>query len=60
MAQDNQKSVYNNIYEGERKQCKYKFKSGNIELNLENQHRRGDNIKVSISLKGFESEDKGK
>ena len=49
---DNQESINTDIYEGERKQCKYNFKIGNIELNLERQNRRrGDKIKVLYFIK---------
>ena len=51
LAIDNQQSISTDIYEGERKQCKCNFKIGNIELNLKNQHRRGDNIKVLYLIK---------
>ncbi|PAV78710.1 hypothetical protein WR25_11631 isoform B, partial [Diploscapter pachys] len=47
LGQDNQKSVNINIYEGERKQCKYNFKIGNIKLDLKNRNsRRGYETKV--------------
>ncbi|PAV75490.1 hypothetical protein WR25_16241 [Diploscapter pachys] len=46
---DNQESINTDIYEGERKQCKYNFKIGNIKLNLKNQNsREGYKIKANI------------
>ena len=54
MGQDNQKSVCINIYEGERKQCKYNFKIGNIILHLKNQNSRaGYKIKVPYFTKKY-------
>ncbi|PAV89605.1 hypothetical protein WR25_19648 [Diploscapter pachys] len=45
---DKQESMSSDIYEGERKQCKYNFKIGNIKLNLKNQNsRKGYEIKIS-------------
>ncbi|PAV90744.1 hypothetical protein WR25_01607 [Diploscapter pachys] len=49
LSQDNQKSVSTDIYEGQRKQCKYNFKIGSIKLNLKNQNsRRGYEMKGNI------------